>query len=156
MTTFDLPQLFCDDTNPDNIPSWVTHAALYFDGDFGAAGRAAGPRFAFRRWITVTGDYAHCGIADYEPKNPVYDQPGALHDWAAGRDKMGKPARVYCDRDDLERAQAETAGLPVWWWIATLDGNMLHPGWVPGLWAVQFCPGADGNPDTSIRYMDRW
>jgi hypothetical protein len=114
---------FADSTTVSDIPPTFTHAALYHDGKF-AASRADAARFTHVRWITIGTDYEHCGIVDYEPTNPVYEER-KLAEYVRGRAEMGKIARVYCDRADVGRALADLAGcalpVPRLWWIATLD-----------------------------------
>jgi len=123
---------FADSDRPDDIPHTFTHAALYLDGE-GAATKAQAARFQHVRWITISGNYEHAGIVDYERGNPVYEQHG-LRKYVTGRTRMGKRARIYTDRADIGRAQDELAGLsdPRLWWIATLDEK--H--WTPELLAA--------------------
>jgi|SRR5579859_910634 len=139
----------------DAIKYWLipdnARAVLYHDGAYACPPREAS-RLAAVRWITVTGDYLNCGIADYEPGNQVYEVPGALRQYVAGRLGMRKRARVYCDRDNMARAAADLDGLPFEWWIATLDGNRLAPDYAPNLWAVQFEGGPNGHFDRSVLY----
>ena len=97
------------------------YAALYKDGRF-AATPADAASFSHVRWITVLGD-PDAGCGDYEPGNPLFDEPGRLRDWALKRHELGKRVRVYCDRADARRAAAEVAGIPHEWWISTLDGK---------------------------------
>lgn len=125
-------------------------AALYFDGRFAATAEQA-KRFGRVRWITVIGDYRHCGIIDYEPGEADYS-PGRLRAFVQGRKDMNRRARVYCDRSDFPGAQEAVKGLPVEWWISTLDGNKLSPHWTPGLWAVQYEGGMTAQFDTSVLY----
>ena len=65
---------FYGPTQPDLIPEG-SYACLYYDGDYAATAEQA-KRFAAVRWITMLGDYANCGIADFELGNPVFSQPG--------------------------------------------------------------------------------
>lgn len=142
---------FYDSAQPDLIPAHA-RACLYYDGDY-AAKAAEARRFSATRWITVFGDYRNCGIADYEPGNPVYGNEGALREWAAGRQAMNCRARVYCDLANLDRARSAVKGLGnVVWWVATLNGNKLSATFIPDLWAVQFAGGPDADYDTSLLY----
>jgi hypothetical protein len=141
---------FYDSTQPDLIPE-DTYAALYYDGDYAATPEEA-KRFAAVRWITILGDYANCGIADFEQGNPVYSQPGALRAFVQGRMNMGKRARVYSDLSNLPTVRSELDGLDYLVWLATLDGNKLSPNYTPGLWGVQFAGGPTADYDTSILY----
>ena len=141
---------FYDSVSPEKIPAG-THACLYFDGRF-AAKPAQAKRFAAVRWITVLGDYRHCGIADYEQGNEVYNRPGALREYVQGRINMGFRARVYCNRSTLPKVRSELAGLHYLVWIGTLDGNKLSPDWTSGLWGVQYAGGMTAPYDTSILY----
>jgi hypothetical protein len=141
---------FYDSTQPDLIPE-DTYAALYYDGDYAATPEQA-KRFAAVRWITILGDYANCGIADFEQGNPVYSQPGALRAFVQGRMNMGKRARVYSDLSNLPTVRSELDGLDYLVWLATLDGNKLSPNYTPGLWGVQFAGGPTADYDTSILY----
>ena len=125
-------------------------AALYHDGRFAATPEQA-KRFSRVRWITVIGDYRNCGIIDYEPGEADYT-PGRLRAFVQGRKDMNCRARVYCNRSDLAGAQKAVEGLPVEWWISTLDGNKLHAGWIQGLWAVQYAGGMTAQYDTSVLY----
>lgn len=147
-----LPVEFYDAIKYWLIPDW-SKAALYYDGEFACPVREAS-RLQMVRWITIGADYRHCGITDYEPGNPVFDQPGLLREFVAGRLGMRKRARVYCDRDNVPRAAAELEGLPFEWWIATLDGDKLTPDYLPYLWAVQYQGGPNGTVDRSVLYRD--
>jgi hypothetical protein len=144
---------FYDSTEPALIPADAGYAALYYDGDYGAAGREGASRFPHVRWITVIGDYENCGIADYEPGNPVYINDGALRAWVEGRNRMDARARVYCDRDVLPQARDLLTGLDYLVWVSTLDGNQLEPDWTEGLWAVQYNGGENADYDESVLYM---
>lgn len=141
---------FYDSTQPALIPQG-SHACLYYDGDY-AATAAQAKRFAATRWITVLGDYAHCGIADFEAGNAVFSQPGALRAFVAGRRKMNVRARVYCDRANLPTVRSELEGLEYLVWISTLDGDKLSANYTPGLWGVQFAGGMTAEYDTSVLY----
>lgn len=147
--------IFYDSVTPHRIPRSASHAALYFDGKY-ACLAADAARFPNKRWITISGDYHNCGIADYEETNPVYEIPGLLAAFVASRNAMGKRARVYSDRNNIPRASAELAGRGLeWeWWIATLDRDRLDPEWIPNLWGVQFDGGMHAAYDTSVLYRD--
>lgn len=144
--------LFYDSVTPEQIPADAIAACLYYDGDWKATPEEA-QRFKHVRWITVTGDWQNCGIADFEEGNPVYDNADALRTYVAGRIGMNKRARVYTDRANLPTVRQRLEGLSYLVWIGTLDGTMLEPDYTEGLWAVQF-QGATvhGNYDTSILY----
>jgi hypothetical protein len=135
---------------PGNIPAGAS-ACLYYDGDWPAT-QAEAARFAAVRWITVTGDYAHCGIADYEKGNAVFSQDGALRAWVTGRRSMGKRARVYCDRSNYPEVQELLVGTVWELWVATLDGQVLTAAWAPNLWAVQYAGGQGAPFDVSVLY----
>jgi hypothetical protein len=141
---------FYDSTQPDLIPAG-THACLYYDGEFAATPEQA-RRFAAVRWITVLGNYADCGIADFEAGNAVFSEPGALRSFVEGRHKMGVRARVYCDRANLPTVRSELDGLTYLVWIGTLDGDKLSANYTPGLWGVQFAGGMTADYDTSVLY----
>jgi hypothetical protein len=141
---------FYDSTQPDLIPAG-THACLYYDGEFAATPEQA-KRFAAVRWITVLGNYADCGIADFEAGNAVFSEPGALRSFVEGRHKMGVRARVYCDRANLPTVRSELDGLTYLVWIGTLDGDKLSANYTPGLWGVQFAGGMTADYDTSVLY----
>lgn len=161
-----LAPVFFDSTRPTRIPAGSSVAA-YADGAY-AWPSSALRRFARARWITIGRLWSACGIADYEPGNPVYEQPGWLRDFAFGRLDHGWRARIYCDRFDaaaaLERLGELAADDRVLWWIATLD-NMawtaaelaadLAASWhapIPAarIWACQNTPGPGW--DRSILY----
>lgn len=125
-------------------------AALYHDGRF-AATAADARRFGRVRWITVTGDYRHCGIIDYEAGEPDF-APARLRAFVAGRKAMNCRARVYCNRSTFPAAAEAVKGLPVEWWISTLDGDKLSAHWTAGLWAVQYAGGMTAQYDTSVLY----
>lgn len=141
---------FYDSTQPDLIPAG-THACLYYDGEFAATPEQA-RRFAAVRWITVLGNYADCGIADFEAGNAVFSEPGALRSFVEGRHKMGVRARVYCDRANLPTVRSELDGLTYLVWIGTLDGDKLSANYTPGLWGVQYAGGMTADYDTSVLY----
>ena len=141
---------FYDSTQPELIPAG-THACLYYDGEFAATPEQA-KRFAAVRWITVLGNYADCGIADFEAGNAVFSEPGALRSFVEGRHKMGVRARVYCDRANLPTVRSELDGLTYLVWIGTLDGDKLSANYTPGLWGVQFAGGMTADYDTSVLY----
>lgn len=146
------PEIFYDAIKYWLIPD-MAKAALYFDGMY-ACPRGEATRLQAVRWITIGADYRHCGIADYEPGNPVYEVPGLLREFVAGRLGMRRRARVYTDLDNLHRARVDLADLPYELWIATLDGDRLTPDYAPNLWAVQFEGGPNGRFDRSVLYGD--
>ena len=141
---------FYDSTRPGLIPE-NSHACLYFDGDYAAIADDA-KRFGAVRWITVLGDYANCGIADYEAGNAVYSQPGALRAYVEGRAAIGCRARVYCDLANLPEVRELLGSLDYLVWLATLDGNKLTSAYTAGLWAVQYTGGVHADFDTSVLY----
>jgi hypothetical protein len=160
---------FADSASPESIPDGeFTHACYYADGLF-AWPRSEILRFKFRHAITVTGE-ASCGIADFEPGNAVYEQPGALHRWARNRELRRLPARVYLDRNDARRAIEELAGQDVLWWIATLDNKRWTPdelsanlkdqfgvSIVPAsIWGNQYAGGESAPYDTSDLFLGWW
>lgn len=112
------------------VTSGITHACFYADGDFRvpATARPVVRKVPFRRWITTTGEFPHAGIADYEPGNIVFDQPGRLRMWAFNRltEHRSIPI-VYSDRVDVPAALRELSRLPRLHWIATLDGKEWTP-----------------------------
>jgi hypothetical protein len=141
---------FYDSTEPAKIPAG-SHACLYYDGEY-AASEFLEVGFAAVRWITVTGDWEHCGIADFEKGNPVFSVDDALRTWVQGRLANGHRARVYCDRDNLPEVQEQLEGLKWELWVATLDGDVLSADWAPNLWAVQYGGGEHAPYDKSILY----
>jgi hypothetical protein len=102
----------------------------YSDGRF-AATRAQVARFHRVRWITVTGNFATSGAADWLPDNTFN-----LEKYVAGRVGMGVRARVYVARAFARQAM-QVLGYPhrgqlwdnprVLWWIPTLDGKEWSP-----------------------------
>jgi hypothetical protein len=145
-----MSSLFYDSVAPAKIPIG-TSACLYYDGDY-AATQDDASRFQRVRWITVEGDYEHCGIADYEAGNEVFSEEGELEVWVKGRIAMGKRARVYCDRDNLPEVRELLGDLDYLVWVSTLDGDPLTASWTEGLWAVQYRGGASAEFDTSVLY----
>jgi hypothetical protein len=154
------------DSASQRFPAGAEYVALYGDGDYKAPASMA-RRFPHVRRITVLGDYATCGIADWEAGNAVF-RGGTLRAWIEGRRRMNCLARVYCDRGNAEEALQQAAGMPnVRWWISTLDGN---PHWTAGelaldlaqnwhapiapdiLWGVQFAGGMTADYDTSTLF----
>jgi hypothetical protein len=161
--------LFYDSARPELIPAGATHAALYRDGDYGAAGITSAARFLHHRWITVLGDFGGAGIADYEPGNAIFE-PGRLSQWAGARAAYGLGYRTYCDRDNAGRAWRELGGLApgALWWISTLDGVVrtaaelsaeLHELGAPvpagRIWGQQFAGGENSAYDTSV-LLGQW
>jgi hypothetical protein len=119
---------FYDSATPADIPQGATHAALYADGKYAVTNIRDVVRIPHRRFITVTGDHAHAGIADYEHGNPVYDVPGKLREWASRRLALDLvPPVVYVDRADLHLALAQMGQLPHYYWIPTLDNHEWTP-----------------------------
>jgi len=150
---------------PDN----AGHVALYYDGEFAVPPGTPLP-WRWRRWITVLGGAAaapYCGIADYEPGNPVF-APGRLAQWADERRSLGKRRRVYCDRANAGAALRQLDGLPALWWIATLDNHEWTPAQLAAdlrdnwqapireidLWGNQFAGGPRADFDTSNLFGD--
>ena len=153
------------DSASQQFPAGAEYVALYGDGDFTAPPSVA-RRFPHVRRITVLGDYATCGCADYEAGNAVFSQPGMLRAWVQGRRRMNCLARVYVDRSNAEEALALVAGeANVRWWISTLDNNArwtadelaadLRDNWhadilAADLWGVQYAGGMTAAFDTSL------
>lgn len=149
---------FYDSVKPWLIPS-ADAAALYYDGLYGTAGRGAAHLFRLVRWITVTGDALHCGIADYEVGNPVFSEAGILRGWAEYRISHNRRARVYVQRSLAARALAELGQAArdprCQFWIPTGDNRTwtaeqlaadLATNWaapIPAsqIWANQNVPG---------------
>lgn len=115
---------FYDSAVFSRIPEDAGYAALYADGRYAVTASEDPRRIRHRRWITVTGDTPHAGIADYEHLNPVHDIPGKLRVWAMHRiaEHRSMPI-IYCDRADLHSAIRELGSLPCAWWIPTLDDH---------------------------------
>lgn len=120
---------FYDSTNPESsaIPSHE-YAALYYDGLYGSQGRAAAPLYKHHRWITIGWDAKHCGIADFEQDNPVFDSEMGLYLFVHQRMVMNKPRRVYTDRANASLAISrleshQLKATDTLWWIATGDGK---------------------------------
>jgi hypothetical protein len=144
---------FYDSTRPGLIPEGA-HACLYYDGDYKATAEQA-ERFQAVRWITVEGGAAaaaHTGAIDFELGNPAFTG-SRLRDWAEARKAMNCRARVYTDLANLSKAMAQVTGLGnVVFWLATLDGDKLHAGWMPRLWGVQYAGGPTADYDQSVLY----
>lgn len=158
---------FYDSVDPAKIPDSATHVALYHDGLYPATPKQA-KRFPQVHWITVTGDPS-CGIADYEQGNEVYDKPGALRAYVAGRHRRIRRAIVYSDRSNVAAALKELDGRGCHWWIATLDnkrwtaeelaqdlkenfGVTIKPS---DIWGNQYAGGEGAEYDTSD-LLGRW
>ena len=151
------------DSASQQFPAGAEYVALYGDGDFTAPPSVA-RRFPHVRRITVLGDYATCGIADWELGNAVF-RTGVLRSWAEGRRRMNCLARVYADRSNAAEALDLVGAMPnVRFWISTLDNNPhwtaeelaadLRDNWhadiaAADLWGVQFAGGMTAAFDTS-------
>lgn len=115
---------FYDSATYEDIPQGAQYAALYADGIYAVPNLRDVIRIPHRRWITVTGENPHCGIADFEHGNSVYNERGRLREWALRRLSLKLvPPVVYVDRADLHLAINEMTGLPRYWWIPTLDNR---------------------------------
>lgn len=140
---------FYDAIDVTEIPESALYAALYADGEFAPKSMQDIRRFTHRRWITVTGDNHHCGIADYEYPNPTFTVNGRLAQWAAARSNLyGVPPIVYSDMSDVHRAIRDLNGITVIWWIATRKRGQLTPDQIVTLLHDEF--------DTVIRPEDIW
>lgn len=144
--------LFYDSTQPGKLPHALV--ALYCDGDY-AAGETGLGEFSGIKWITVLGNQ-FAQIADFEPRNAVYENETALARWAGGMQHQGVTPIVYTDLGNLplvrERLGPVNPHRPYWVWAATLDGNKLSADYTPGLWGVQFAGGPTANYDISVLY----
>lgn len=160
---------FNDSTDPTLIPQ-RDYAALYRDGLYGSAGLDAAPLFKHVRWITIAAWWQRCGIADFEPGNPVYEDPTMLPAYLNGRQAMDRRGRIYCDRADTPLALERARNLPHEWWIAAWTGPNGEPGYrwtaaelaadiarvehveigVEQIWAIQFIGGPGLKYDTSV------
>lgn len=154
------------DSASQRFPAGAEYVALYGDGAYKAPLSVA-RRFAHVRYITVLGDYATCGIADWETGNAVF-KTGVLRTWAQGRKRMDCLARVYCNRSSAEEALGQVAGMGnVRFWISTLDNNPhwtaeelaadLRDNWhadiaAADLWGVQYAGGMTAAFDTSALF----
>jgi hypothetical protein len=151
------------DSASRTFPPGATHVALYWDGLYAAPAHEPYP---YIRWITINGGSSAAkgaGIADFEPLNPVYDDPGRLRPWVEGRKDLGKRARIYCDRSNAHLAIERTRGLPRLFWIATLDDHQWTPAELVAdlkrnfgadiseheLWGNQYAGGMTAAYDTS-------
>lgn len=154
---------FYDSTKPWLIPAGTKAAALYFDGLYGTAGRNAAHLFSLVRWITITGDALHCGIADYEPRNPVFEQPGVLRGWAEYRISHQQRARVYVQRSLAARALAELGPAArdprCQFWIPTEDNKTWTPEQLAadlaGNWAAPI-PASQLWANQNVTVRDTW
>lgn len=154
---------FYDSVSPEKIPAGA-YACLYADGDYAAPASAAS-RFAGVQWITVTGETATAGLADYEPGNPVYGTSGRLLEWSETRIAAKYVPVVYCDRSNLPGAISALGSVAdeVWWWVPTLDNRQWTQAELianialpqvnsRSLWACQYAGGTTAAYDASILY----
>jgi hypothetical protein len=164
---------FYDSSKIGDIPQGATHLAAYHDGAYAVTDgqiRRVLPAVSHVRWITIGADF-HSGIADFEPRNPVYDDAQLLRRWALGRLslQMGTPI-VYSDRANIRAALDRLDGLRVFWWIPTLDDREwtaaelaadLAANWdapVPAgrIWGNQFHSQEDPTFDRSNLFGSWW
>ena len=159
------------DSASQRFPAGAEYVCLYGDGDY-AAPVSVARRYPHVRYITVLGDYATCGCADYEAGNAVFSRPGMLRAWVQGRQRMGCLARVYADRSNTAEALDLVGGYPnLRWWISTLDDNPhwtaeelaadLRDNWhadiaAADLWGVQYSGGLSAAFDTSLLLAPSW
>lgn len=119
---------FYDSIKPDEIPGSAEYAALYADGEFRVPSLTDVARFTHRRWITVTGELHHVGIADFEYPNPVFTDPERLFTWAVQRmTRYNVPGIIYSDMSDVHRAITAVRDTQVIYWIATRELGELTP-----------------------------
>jgi len=165
---------FYDSTNLAELAAaGADHVCLYGDGVFDQSGRPLARTFKYRRWITVAG-LETCGIADYEPGNPVFEHAGELRRWALARHARESWPIVYTDRANAAAAMAEVHGLACYYWVSIIDpadrpaqhpvtalelssdltGNWHAPIPAPLLWGCQW----DNQPgwDRSDLFGDWW
>ena len=152
------------DSASQRFPAGAEYVALYGDGDFKAT-LAGSRKYAHVRWITVMGDYATCGIADYEAGNAVFSS-GVLRAWAEGRKRMGCLARVYSNEANFKLAYDAVGDLPnVRWWLALYDGEKtagelaeIFAAYAPVragvIWGQQFTGDPTGGYDQSVLLGD--
>jgi hypothetical protein len=138
---------FYDATQPENVPTGV-YAAPYINGDY------AWPEGEIRRMSRIIrisvnpdpywADYARCLDVEQGDAWPVSEAIPFLRE----RHLRYGDATAYCNRSTLPslRALVERAGIPVYYWVATLDGTRN----VPGAWAVQYQGGESTPYDLSI------
>lgn len=106
--------------------------------------------------INVTGDPSTGDCLDIERFDAT---PEDIPGWAHARQAAGiSNLATYCNRDTFPAVQqvCQANGLALYHWIATLDGTLLIPGYVPwqGPAAVQFTN--TGQTDVSLVYEDSW
>jgi hypothetical protein len=138
---------FYDATSPENIPSGV-YGAVYINGLYAWSPREV-DRMARVFRITVNPDpkwaeYARCiDVEQGDAWPPEHAIP-----FLTARHRRNGDATVYCNRSTLAnlRPTLERAGIPVLYWVATLDGTQN----VPGAWAVQYQGGMSAPYDVSV------
>lgn len=131
------PTQFYDSASPWNIPSGV-QAAVCINGDF--AWRESDVRrmshvlryIATEAGVPIEEWAAHARGVDIEP-GCVWPPERAVP-FLVARHKSNGDATAYCDRSVLPQVQELMQGLPIFYWVATLDGTME----VHGAWAVQY------------------
>jgi hypothetical protein len=138
---------FYDATEPANVPSGV-YAAVYVNGTYVWREEEA-KRMSHIFRISVNpdpywADYARCIDVEQGDAWPV----SAAIPFLQARHRRNGDATAYCNRSTLPalRALVDRAGIPVLYWIATLDGTQN----VPGAWAVQYQGGMTAPYDLSI------
>jgi hypothetical protein len=128
---------FYDSASPHNIPSGV-HAAVCINGKYTWRESDIQRMAQVFRYIAVEDgrpieEWAqHARGVDIEP-GCVWPPERAVPFLVARHQHFGD-ATAYCDRSTLPRVRQLMSGIPVFYWVATLDGTQD----VPGAWAVQY------------------
>ena len=145
------PTHFYDSASPHNIPSGV-YAAVCVNGDYAWQEHDIQRMSRVFRYIAVEHggklsieEWApHARCVDIEP-GCVWPPERAVPFLVARHQHFGD-ATAYCDRGTLAEVQRIMRGIPVFHWVATLDGTQN----VPGAWSVQYQGGPNAPYDVSV------
>jgi hypothetical protein len=145
------PTHFYDSASPHNIPSGV-YAAVCINGRFAWQEHDIQRMAKVFRYIAVEHD-GKASIEEWAQEARGVDiEPGCVWPperavpFLVERHKRNGDATAYCDRSTLPTIQRLMHGIPVLYWVATLDGTQN----VPGSWAVQYHGGMTSPFDISV------
>lgn len=144
---------------PLTVDSPYTLIGSYCNGRYAVSLADAVARFPTSQHvrINVTGDPSLGNCLDVETGDAT---PADIDPWAAGRRAAGiGNLAVYCNRGNLA-AVLGTSHEPVFHWVATLDGTLVIPAYLPMRQptAVQFAPASVTgiHADLSLVFEDGW
>lgn len=155
-----MARILFDSDNIDAIPLNADSIAVYAD-------QVTKYQDLVTRWPGASINLIDRGLGDPTGRANIIDvetgarKPADIPGWYDTQNKSNIPyLTAYCNRANLDAVNAAIGSLPIWRWVATLDGTLHIAGWQPpsGPAAVQFANSsmAGFHVNVSIVWRNDW